>query len=265
MRSFSLVLLSFLISSCALFTKKGEWGKRAWYPVHWDKIKTAFKKNITSAHVWAPVASAGVLNVMAWDNNLQNWINHERIIFDDQTEAENYSYTFNEILKYEMYLSIFITPSNDSENDLGNYALNKLKGGTLVNVASSASTQAHHILRKSTDRTRPSGHDNNSMPSGHATQSGARRVLVTRNLEATDIQKTHQLLINTLNTTLSAGVMWARVEGDNHYPTDVLMGYALGSFLSGFIYDSLINLEPNHTFSLAPVKQGAEARYTINF
>lgn len=260
MRTRMVLMALCFLCSCSVLKKKGSWGKDTFYPVKGGSIKDAFVKNVTSPHVYAPIATAGVIHVMAWDNKISHWVNKERTFYNEQTEADNYSDNFNIIQKYEMYLSILLPPSND-----GDYVLNKLKGGLLVNAASSASKFSQHWLRNQTERRRPNSKDNNSMPSGHATEAGSRRVLIARNLQASGLPVPVQYGIDGANTFMSFAVMWARVEGKRHYPTDVLLGYSLGNFVSGFIYDSLINFDPETSVGVAPLKGGASASVTFRF
>jgi len=42
---------------------------------------------------------------------------------------------------------------------------------------------------------------------------------------------------------------WARVEGQRHYPSDVLFGYSLGHFVTSFLNHWLVN--PSNRKSLA--------------
>jgi hypothetical protein len=42
-----------------------------------------------------------------------------------------------------------------------------------------------------------------------------------------------------------------RVEGKNHFPTDVLVGAALGTFTTRFIYEACIGTTPNDKFSFS--------------
>lgn len=254
-----------LLCSCSVLKRKGSWGKDAFFPVKAEAIRKAFVKNATSPHVYVPVASAGVIHVMAWDNKISHWVNKERTVFNEQHEADNYSDNLNTIQLYEMYLSILAPPSNDEKGSLGAYAMNKLKGGLLTNVSASASRVFQHRVRSWTNRRRPNAKDFNSMPSGHATEAGARRVLTARNLSFSGWSQNIQNGINGMNTMMSLAVMWARVEGKRHYPTDVLLGYSLGNFVSGFIYDSLINFDPDTSVGIAPLNGGASATLTFRF
>lgn len=260
-----ILLFSLLSGGCSILRKKGDWGKHAFFPAKSERIREAFVKNVSSPHFYAPIATAGVINVMAWDNKISHWVNKERTLYNEQTEADNYSDNFNIVQKYEMYLSILLPPSQNEEGSAGNYLLNKLRGGALVSVASSASKISQHALRNQTERRRPNSADNNSMPSGHATEAGSRRVLIARNLQASGLPVGVQNGIDGANTLMSFAVMWARVEGKRHYPTDVLIGYSLGNFVSGFIYDSLINFDSDTTVGVAPLKGGGSANVTFSF
>lgn len=262
---FILTLLFVLCSSCSFIARKGKWGKDAFYPIKSERVKNAFIKNATSAHVWVPTVGAGFIHVMAYDNKISKYVNKDRTIYNEQTKADNYSDNFNNALKYEMYLSILLTPSQNEEGKVNNYIWNKFRGALLVNAASSSSKITQHTIRGVTDRRRPNAKDNNSLPSGHATEAGSRRVLITRNLESSGMDQSTQTGINTVNTLMSFGTMWARVEGKRHYPTDVLLGYALGSFVSGFIYDALINDDMHTSVSLGPTPNGAMANFSYHF
>jgi hypothetical protein len=43
--------------------------------------------------------------------------------------------------------------------------------------------------------------------------------------------------------TVAVATAWARVEAEKHYPTDVLVGAALGHFLTAVIHDSAMGLD----------------------
>jgi len=256
-------VLFLILASCSNL-KKGTWGKKAIFPVKVEKIKNAFIKNITSAHVWAPVGISAIVYGLDYDKKISNWISNERLAYSDQTESDNYSDNWNIILKYEMYLSIFLPPSNSDKN-IGHYFLNKAKGSVVVLGSEAITRSTQHWLRDKTNRLRPNLKDRNSLPSGHATQAGSRRVLTSKNLEASLLPQKYHIGLNTFNTLISIGTLVARVEGRRHYLTDVLTGYSLGSFLSGFIYDSFINYDPSTAVSLGPLPGGVMGQYAFNF
>lgn len=51
-----------------------------------------------------------------------------------------------------------------------------------------------------------------------------------------------------------------------HYPSDILAGYALGHFVGGVIFDSLMNMDENEVLAIYPAPSGdLTAMYTLQF
>lgn len=257
--------LVIILSSCSFINRKGSWGKRAIYPLSKDRIIKAFKDNATSKHVWIPLVGAGVTHWGGYDQKITNWASHESSVFKNREQADNWSDNFNNILKYEMYASILLTPSMDEDKAFASYAFNKIKGGVVVNVASTSTRFTRQVIARSVNRQRPNKLDLKSFPSGHSSEAGSRNRLVSRNMDYIDMNDNLRLGINALNTTMSASTLWARLEGKRHYPSDVLVGYALGSFVSGVIYDSLMNQNEAENFSIIPANESVFAQYSISF
>lgn len=260
-----LLFVLLLLSSCSLLRRKGNWGRNSIYPIRGERILDAFKKNASSAHVWAPLVGAGITHWGGYDHKISNWASHESSIYKNREQADNWSDHFNNILKYEMYATIMLTPSMDEDESLKDYALSKAKGAIVVNVASTSTRYTRDRIAKAVHRRRPNSADFKSFPSGHATEASSRNMLVSKNLDSIDMDNRLRVGIKTTNTAMSVGTLWARLEGKRHYPSDVLVGYSLGSFLSGFIYDSLMNLEPNETFVVVPTGEKVFAQYSLFF
>lgn len=253
------------VTSCSLLRKKGQWGKNAFWPIRGSRITEAFKKNASSAHVWAPLLAAGTIHFAGYDEKISQWAVKEKPLYTTKENTSFWSDRNNTILLYEMYLSILLTPSMDEDGSLAQYAWSKTKGGLVVNLASRSTRYTRDQIAKTFRRQRPNLEDRMSFPSGHSTEAASRNMLVSKNLDAMDINSHLRTGIKAANTTLAAGTLWARLEGQRHYPSDVLVGYALGSFLSGFVYDSLMNLDSNETFAIVPFGDQVTARYAIQF
>lgn len=254
-----------LISSCSMVSKKGQWGKNALYPLKGGRIIDAIKKNAQSAHVWGPVAGAVVFSASNFDRNFSNWVANEADVFKDKDAADAWSDNFNNILKAEMYATILLTASHNDDEDFWGYAWNKTKGGLVVNVAASSSRFSVDQVRKVVKRQRPNKIDLKSLPSGHASEAGSRRVIIGKGIDSIDMDPNLRFGVNALNTSMAIGTLWARVEGKRHYPSDVMLGYAFGSFISGVVYDSLINLDANETFVIIPGTDKLSAMYSYSF
>lgn len=266
MKKISPVLFLVLLASCSLLNRRGTWGKKALWPVKGMTVWDAAKKNASSAHVWVPLVGAGTIHWAGWDHKISDWANSGSGIYNDQTAADNWSDNFNNILKYEAYATVILTPSMNEDGKLSGYLVNKARGGFAVNLASLSSSYTHDRLAKAAHRRRPNKSDYRSFPSGHSTDAGARNVIISKNLDYIEMDPSLRFGIKTVNTSMAAGTLWARLEGKRHFPSDVLCGYALGSFLSGFIYDSLMNADPNESFVIAPTgKSEVTAQYSYLF
>ena len=260
------LLLSLLIlSSCALINKKGTWGKTALYPIKGERFVEAIKKNAASAHVWGPLAGATVFAVTKIDEKVSDWVQHEGHVFKNKDAADIWSDNFNNIQKYEMYGIILLTPSHPEDKAFSGYLWNKVRGGLTVNFAASSSRFGVDQIRKVVHRERPNGMDMKSLPSGHAAEAASRSAIVRKGSAAIDMNKDLHFAVNSFNTGMAIATCWARVEGKRHYPSDVMAGYAFGSFISGVVYDTLINYDPNQSVALIPQKDKYTLTYTLNF
>ena len=66
---------------------------------------------------------------------------------------------------------------------------------------------------------------------------------------------------------MAAMTAWARIEKNWHYPTDVLVGAALGNFLGGFIHNAFMGLdgEGDLEFAFVPTEDGPIYLVRIKF
>ncbi len=74
-----------------------------------------------------------------------------------------------------------------------------------------------------------------------------------------------RLPLKITNFCLATGVAWARVEGERHYPSDVLAGAALGHFISAFIHDAFIGLPEDDDVDLAILPHTEGGMVTVSF
>lgn len=259
-----IVILMSFCNGCSYLKRKGSWGKKALWPISSSRISEAFIKNIKSPHVWGPAAGAGAIHLSGYDKKISSWASEHNPIYGSQKNASNSSDTLNQILYVESGISVFLTPSwNGSEGD---YVVSKLKGGTVSFFSMSLAEDFNNSVRKYVKRERPNGKDMRSLPSGHSTTAGASSAVLRKNMDHVGMDQNWLRVVNGLNTTLAAGVLWARVEAKAHYPTDVLMGYSVGNFISGLIFDSLMNLDPNEYISLYPNEnKGMTLSYSLGF
>ena len=97
-------------------------------------------------------------------------------------------------------------------------------------------------IKSGTGRRRPNGINDRSFPSRHATQAFSYATWFALNLESTDLPDRWHLPTLVLVKSAAIGTGWARVEGGDHFPTDVLLGAALGNFLMRFFHRAFLGL-----------------------
>lgn len=255
----------FSCTSCSLLTKKGKWGRDALWPIRGSRIKDAFVKNAQSPHVWIPLIGAGAVHWAGYDKKISKDAVQQKAIYTTPKNTSYWSDHLNQILLYEMYASILLTPSVPEDDSLTKYAMSKVKGGLVVNFASSSSRYTRDVLAKFFKRERPNQIDNKSFPSGHSAEAGSRNMLISKNLATMDIHPNLKTGIEVVNTGMASATLWARLEGERHYPSDVLAGYAVGSFVAGFVFDSLMNMDEGEQLSVLPMKDQVSLQYGWRF
>ena len=91
--------------------------------------------------------------------------------------------------------------------------------------------------------------------------------LTVRNLQVTGCRRRCAPRSRSAPAQLTAGTAWARVEAGEHYPSDVLVGVALGNFMGAFFTEAFLGLEPGTrvAFTAEPARGGAVLRWDLRF
>jgi len=100
-------------------------------------------------------------------------------------------------------------------------------------------------LKDKTDRDKPDAHERgyngNAMPSGHGTGASFRATVAQGNLNRLQIDPIYKRNLHHSFTAMAMMTGYARVEGEKHWPSDVIVGYGLGNFL-GLVSNKFIAL-----------------------
>ncbi len=228
------------------------------------RLKYALRKEASSPHVWAPLALAGALRVNHNDKRISRWARTETPIFDDRKNADRWSDGFSNVAEIEAYASLIAEPGLGRGTDWGNYA--KTKGVQLLAMEGGVRSTywATQGAKSTFQRQRPSKQDHYSFPSGHGSAAAAWRKATEQNLDRFNVPYP---IIGGINQALAIGTLWGRVEAGKHYPTDVLVGYALGTFLTGVVWSAVYGEEGRETGSVGvtPMKGGGGLAYYLLF
>ena len=89
----------------------------------------------------------------------------------------------------------------------------------------------------------------------------------SRNLRSIDMSDGWRCAADVGLTALTLGTSWARIEAGWHYPSDTLVGMAIGNFLGSFFNDAFLGLDDESTLSLSmqAVPEGAGIQWRWRF
>lgn len=256
------VLLSAL-TGCGTLQNGRDWGQDAISPVELKKISSAAYHGVFDLQTLLPAAGALVFTLDHFDKRVSKRATAHHPIFGSTNSAKDAGDALSFGLGAETLVTALATPSGKDPKD---WAANKAKGIGVDVGAELATAGATSLLKRATNRTRPSG-GHNSFPSGHSSAAFSSATLADRNLNSIKMPEEARIPLQVTNIALAAGVAWARVEAGAHYPSDVLAGAAIGHFLSAFTHDAFMGLPEHKRWGIyvAPQKGGAMIGLTFGF
>jgi hypothetical protein len=240
------------------------WGQDATLAPGWDRIGTAAKNAVLAPETWVPAAGALAFQIGNADENLQEWANKNTPVFGSERNAEQMSDNLMHAAGALWVMSGMATPSGE---EAGEWLLNKAGGlgiqtGTGILLRSTVGA-----LKDATDRTRPNGKDKASFPSGHASNTSLYSTMAAKNAENMGWSDTTLTITRYGLGTLTAATAWARLEANQHFPSDVLGGIALGHFFGAFFTDAFLGIDnPNKVLVLfEPSRDGYVMTVRLGF
>ena len=243
------LLLALLSTGCANLTGKGHWGASAGWP-DGQRLASAAAKAARNPNTWIPAAGALLFGVTNLDNRVSDNAIDNAPIFG--THADSASDTLRDISIASYLLTAMVAPSDS----LQSRASGLLVGGTTL----LADRMLVDGLKTATARERPDGSNNSSFPSGHTSLASVSVNMAAGNLAYVDMPGWARLTSNAALYGTAAATGWARVEAGKHYPSDVLAGYAIGSFLARFAYHAFLesgDVSPSVSINVTPLPGGA--------
>jgi len=249
--SLALVLcIMHMLSGCGTMANGRGWGQDATLFPGWDRVGKAALHAALEPGTWAPAAGAGLFQIGSMDRNLSHWASNHTPIFGSQTNAGTASDVLNGVSEGTAVITALATPSGEQSGD---WVLNKAKGLSVDIAAVALTSGVTSGLKSAVNRPRPNGLGQ-GFPSGHASNTSACNTLSARNVDCLSIPDEARLGLKIGFTALMVSTAWARVEAKQHYPSDVLVGMALGHFLGAFINDAFLGTETpkNFFFSVEP-------------
>jgi membrane-associated phospholipid phosphatase len=242
-----LLVFALLCSGCGTLPSGQRWGERAIYPFDWSRIPRSARSAALDPITWGSLGGAAVIAGGNWDRDISDWATEHTPMFGSIGGAQNYSDNARLVLQVEALASGLVTPGG---SDKGGWLLSKGRGMLVELGAFGVTTGLTSGLKEAIGRERPDRSDDLSMPSGHASSAFGAMAVANQNLDYIDMNPYARTGLKATNVALAASVGWARVEGQKHYPTDVLVGAALGNFTTRFIYEAFIGTHLGDRFSV---------------
>ncbi len=215
------------------------WGEDVTLEPGWGQAGRAALNAIAAPETWVPAAGALAFQIGHADRNLADWAARKTPVFGSQERADRASYELRGAAGAIWVTSAVAAPSGD---DPEGWSSAKAKGLGAQTGAGFLTRETVGFLKDSTNRTRPNG-GGWSFPSAHATETAFYATLASRNIETLQWSSTATTASQVGLGALSGLTAWSRLEADQHFPSDVLAGIALGHFLGTFFTDAFFGLD----------------------
>lgn len=232
-------------------------------------MRDAAWRAVKDPQVWVPAASAVVFSSTKLDLKVSEWAYENTPIFGSPEDAARAS---DDLRALACTSSVFAAAAIPNKQGFTGEGLTTAKGVTVGLAVGFSNSEATGYLKDSTDKERPNGNDSESFPSSHTSQAFACSTAASRNLDAVPIAKSTRKGLRLPLLAISAATAWSRIESHDHYPSDVLFGAALGTFITNLIYNAFFgDAEPteerttNSNLSIDLTDNAIRLNYTWSF
>ena len=231
-----LILSSILINGCA--SHNGNWGANTTLTPGWRKINEAAFAALKDPHTWAPLIAAAAFSMDDFDQQTVDWATRRNPIFGNAKDAGDAANVLEDISQANYLITVIAASSGHGKESF----YNKSKG-LMVGITSYAITKsANSTIKDTVGRNRPNKTTGGgSFPSGAASRTSVAARLASRNIEHINLTQQQKIFWQMSSYTTAGLSGWARIETGRHYPSDILAGYALGSFIGAFMNDAFID------------------------
>ncbi len=228
------------------------------------RIPSAAWRAASSPYVWVPASGALAVYGSGLDDAISDWASSTNPVFGSQDNASDMSDVFRDAAKTMLAMTTVVDGvAGAIQGNIGSPLAAAAGNYTAARCSHGLTT----LSKETTGRLRPDESDTRSFPSGHTSIAAVHAMLSSLNIERTSMPVGHKRALQASFAALTVGTGWARVEGKHHYPTDVLVGAALGNFTALFFNELLA---PEIQKSGLPVNfsansDGAQVNLTLRF
>ncbi len=218
--------------ACVNSTANKSWGQAQWPSL--QEFGAAARTAARQPQTWAPLVGAALLQIDDVDEKWSQDLAHDQPLFG--SDADDVSDDLRDVSTAAYALTALLAPSENVGDKARGLAV-----GVSTMVLDGVVSQG---LKDIVGRERPNGRNDQSMPSGHASKASSRTNMAIRNLEYINMPQWQRKSPTWVLHGVAGGAGLARVEANKHHLSDVLVGYALGHFLSEFMYEAFLQGNP---------------------
>lgn len=204
----------------------------------WERMSQAAQRAALAPRTWVPLLGAAALQLGDADRQLQAWAAEQTPLFGSRASADRGSDTLKAVAN-GLWVASALAPW-PSDEDQGGWLAAKTRVVLVQASANMVNSIVVGQLKDGTARMRPNEAGATSFPSDHAARAGLHTQLTRHNLQQAGWGGPAMTVASAGLDTLAALTAWARVEANQHYPSDVLAGLALGHFLGQFFTEAFL-------------------------
>lgn len=228
------------VTGCSTAPDGPAWGAHATLSPGWSRIGGAAADAAVSPATWAPVVAAGLLQIGHADRHLSNWSSDHTPVFGSRHTAKSAS-----DVMLGMSVALYGITALAAPSYQDNWYSNKARG-LAVGAGAAIATEGVVVgLKTGINRQRPDDSGNDSFASGHAALIAVSATMTYGPIDTLPVSDTSRFALKTLAVGLNVGTDYARVEGRKHYPSDVLVGAAIGHFIGVVADEAFLEISPD--------------------
>jgi membrane-associated phospholipid phosphatase len=224
-------LLAILLVSGCTTKSRPSLGETVTITPGWSKLKQAGQRAIRDPNVWATLLTAVLLQIDDLDQEISDQLREDTPIFGSNQKASDASDDFRSMTEIAYVSTALLVPGPEGAGEWFSTKA-RLLGSEWVTVETAQLFASE--IKDLSQRERPNARDNQSFPSGHVTVASTQAQMANLNVEFLPIDESSKQALYITFDSFSALTAWGRVEAGEHYPSDVLAGWALGHFISYF-------------------------------
>jgi hypothetical protein len=233
-------MLGMMIAGCGAMTGGGKWGEDATVAPGWGRLGQAALNAVAAPETWA-TAAAGLAFRIAdrTDRSVTEWAARNAPVYGSQQRASRVSDNIVNAADLVWAASVLATPSGEKP---GEWAVNKAKGLAVQAGGGVLMRGTVGFFKDAIDKKAPNRTDEDGFPSGHITQVAYFSTLTSRNIGTLEWPRRGVTAARISLGILTAAEGWARIEANQHFPSEMFGSIALGHFLGAFFNDAFMGI-----------------------